>query len=344
MARFVTSTAFVEAFLLAQFPFPADEYDQTDGIYQSVTLDYLSIINGPAVGSITFTGAIQIEDQGAFASGTLTRVDLNGANDSFSITDIGGLSMAEIGATPGFTDVLAHVFSGNDTIRLSGEDDTIKTYGGIDDIRAGAGNDVVEAMGGSDMIEGQGGDDALFGGKGRDTINGGKGNDGVNGGEGNDTLTGGSGGDDLDGGDGKDKLLGNTGTDELFGGAGNDTLNGGRGDDSLTGGTGRDKMKGSKGTDSFIFTSRDDSGTGSDADRISDFASDEILDINLLQLVGQTVETFTFVGGNAFSGQSGEMRFADERFAIDFDGDSQADFEVRLVGVQTFTEDNLDFI
>ena len=42
---------------------------------------------------------------------------------------------------------------------------------------------------------------------------------------------------------------------------------------------------------------------------------------------------FAFLGGAAFSGDAGELRFAGGVLAGDVDGDRAADFEIALLGV-----------
>jgi Ca2+-binding RTX toxin-like protein len=137
---------------------------------------------------------------------------------------------------------------------------------------------------------------------------------------------------------GNDTLTGTATGDSLDGLAGNDTLQGSGGDDRLDGGAGTDTLTGGTGVDKFIFLPGD-VGTGSAADRITDFVSgtDRIdlsgLDANS-SLSGD--QAFTFIGAGAFSGTAGELRSAwngtDTIVQGDTDGDGIANFEIVLTG------------
>ncbi len=83
-------------------------------------------------------------------------------------------------------------------------------------------------------------------------------------GDGNDNVTGNSLANELHGMRGNDMLFGAAGADKLDGGAGRDWLDGGTGADILTGGAG---------ADIFFF----DNARTSGVDRITDFASDDLL-------------------------------------------------------------------
>jgi len=137
---------------------------------------------------------------------------------------------------------------------------------------------------------------------------------------------------------GNDTLDGAWGNDELRGGGGNDLLFGGYGDDLLVGGAGADVLVGGDGYDVFRISSGE-SGTGTAADRISDFAQGydriDLLGIDA-DLVSPGNQGFNFIGGDAFSGTAGELRFEyDGTYTwvqADLNGDAVSDMEVRLTG------------
>ncbi|HYW17670.1 MAG TPA: calcium-binding protein [Allosphingosinicella sp.] len=120
--------------------------------------------------------------------------------------------------------------------------------------------------------------------------------------------------------------------------AGRDVLDGGEGDDLIDGGGGADLLTGGAGADVFHFDSGD-SGLGSGADRIADFLSgtDRIdlsaIDADTILAGGQA---FAFIGGAAFGGVAGQLRFAfdgaDTWIEGDTDGDGGADFQIVLSG------------
>ncbi|AHE51937.1 calcium-binding protein [Sphingomonas sanxanigenens] len=158
----------------------------------------------------------------------------------------------------------------------------------------------------------------------------------LSGGLGNDLLDGGSAADTLDGGNGNDTLIGGGGTDVLGGGAGQDRLSGGLGADRLTGGTGFDR---------FVYTSTAES-TADAADRITDFAKGDVLDLS-------AVDADSVAHGNqAFSIVSAFTRTAGELFLQynpnsdttllrgDTNGDGVADMLILFTGdVRTLTTD-----
>jgi Ca2+-binding RTX toxin-like protein len=130
-------------------------------------------------------------------------------------------------------------------------------------------------------------------------------------------------------------LTGNDGNNLINGGVGNDTLIGGLGIDTLTGGTGGDV---------FVFNAWNETGTGSSRDIITDFNSlqgDKIdltkFDANLLQ---GGFNGFSFIGANDFTG-AGQVRFIDNVLSGNVSGNAGADFEIQLVGVNTFSASDL---
>ena len=144
------------------------------------------------------------------------------------------------------------------------------------------GNDQANGFGGGEIIVGFDGDDRFRGGK---SIYGGSGNDNYFG-SGIQFFFGGSGDDSLElnwvcycekpslyGDDGNDVLKGHSGQDYLYGGQGSDRLNGRRHRDHLFGGEGNDSLSGELGRDTFYF------GINSGHDQISDFTSDELIDL-----------------------------------------------------------------
>lgn len=143
-----------------------------------------------------------------------------------------------------------------------------------------------------------------------------------------------------------DVLNGLGGADELLGNAGNDILDGGAGDDLLIGGSGFDVLTGGTGGDLFRFFDGA-SGTGANADRITDFAN--VIDkVDLRDMDADSGTTgdqaFSFIGTAAFSGVAGELRYAfdgtDTRLQGDYTGDGVADFEIVFAGSHTIFATN----
>jgi Ca2+-binding RTX toxin-like protein len=139
-------------------------------------------------------------------------------------------------------------------------------------------------------------------------------------------------------------LNGAAGDDTIIGGGGDDRINGGVGNDVLDGGLGKDWLIGSTGADTFSFAAASHSGVGIARDVIRDFDPSDVLDLSAIDASRPALgsQTFAFVGGAAFSGMAGELRFAGEVLQADLDGNRTADFEVRLLEVSTLNQS--DFI
>ena len=152
-----------------------------------------------------------------------------------------------------------------------------------------------------------------------------------------DILIGNSIGNELYGRLGNDSIKGLQGSDQLLGGGGQDTLVGDAGKDKLVGGAGRDRLTGGTEADVFIFGATSDTGkTVKTRDVITDFRSG-VDDIDLRGIDADTGtvgnQAFSFIGGTAFGGVAGELRFAAGVVSGDVDGDSVADFQIGLTGV-----------
>ena len=131
------------------------------------------------------------------------------------------------------------------------------------------------------------------------------------------------------------KGTGNALNNAIYGNASDNILDGGAGADTLTGGAG---------ADTFVFSSRSDMGLGANRDVITDFSSlqgDKIdltkFDANLLQ---GGMDAFTFIGANDFTG-AGQLRFVDHVLSGNVSGNAGADFEIQLVGVNSFSANDL---
>ncbi|HEX8623465.1 MAG TPA: calcium-binding protein [Allosphingosinicella sp.] len=139
-------------------------------------------------------------------------------------------------------------------------------------------------------------------------------------------------------------IYGNDGANVLTGGGGGDHLHGGGGNDILVAGAGADLMVGGAGGDTFQFQNLD-----SAFDVIHDFTSgaDKIdlsqIDANSF-LSGEG--SFTFIGGNAFSGTAGELRVLVDGTTAhvmgDVNGDRVTDIHITILNAPPLTSS--DFI
>lgn len=145
------------------------------------------------------------------------------------------------------------------------------------------------------------------------------------------TLFTGSGNDTLLGLNGDDRFTANAGNDHLYGGAGGDWVNGGRGKDVMSGGAG---------TDRFYFENGHSAASASRADLITDFRQSDRDRIDLRGIDADTglagVQRFRFIGSDAFSSASGELRYrvyeGQTLVEGDTDGDGVKDFTISLTG------------
>jgi len=252
--------------------------------------------------------------------------------------------------------------AGGDDV-LYGHDghDTLNGNGGDDSLYGGAGHDTIVGGTGGDYMEGNDGNDAYIVDDAGDVVveQSGEGVDIVysnlasytlgaevenlqQNGSGNFTGTGNALDNRIVSGGTDDTLSGDDGADELRSGGGIDSLDGGNGDDLLVGGADADTMTGGAGNDTFQV-GYFESGTGVDADRITDFQSGDLVDVSGwdANFFAAGDPPFTWIGGSAFSSTAGELRTyfdgTDTWAQGDITGDGVADFEIRFAGVVTLT-------
>jgi serralysin len=123
--------------------------------------------------------------------------------------------------------------------------------------------------------------------------------------------------------------IGGSARDLLWGNEVANTLNGMGGDDVLNGFEGADTLIGGAGADTFQFDIIEK------GDRITDFVSGT----DKIDLRGTGVD-FTYVGGSAFSGVAGQLRYAGGVLSGDVNGDGVADLMI-TVGVASLAATDL---
>ncbi|HEX2554612.1 MAG TPA: calcium-binding protein [Microvirga sp.] len=254
---------------------------------------------------------------------------------------------------------------GDDALLGGAGNDALHGGEGSDRLHGGMGNDILNGGAGPDQMTGGSGDDIYtvdevgdvvteLAGEGTDLVQssvsftlGGNvenltlmGAGAING-SGNalaNTILGNSAGNRLSGGAGNDTLSGGSGDDILKGGAGNDRLLGGAGDDRMFGGTGRDVMKGDAGADVFDFNRVSESKVGAKRDIVvfSHSEGDEIDLRGIDAIKGGGNQRFSWADADdldaAFTGDAGQLRFAEGILSGDIDGDGKADFEIKIMG------------
>ncbi|MDH1261018.1 calcium-binding protein, partial [Pseudomonas atacamensis] len=143
----------------------------------------------------------------------------------------------------------------------------------------------------------------------------------------------------LTGNSGNNVIWGYDGIDKLYGGAGNDTLYGGLGNTTLNGGTG---------ADSFAFTNLFlmNAGVpgGGPHNVIADFNALEgdKIDFSDFDSSPNTLglQHMTFIGSNEFTG-FGQLRFVDQVLSGNMSPNEGGYFEVQLVGVHSFSANDV---
>jgi serralysin len=257
---------------------------------------------------------------------------------------------------------------GNDSITGNAGGNQLRGGAGADQLFGLGGNDALLGGAGNDRLDGGPGNDALEGGLGSDRMSGGLGNDTyfvdrasdvvIESGAGRDTvaasasyaLSAGAAVEvlatanalatsriNLTGSSSANSIFGNNGANVLSGLNGNDTLSGGGGNDLLVGGRGTDNLVGGPGRDVFDFNFTYESVRGSRHDTVQ-FRHAEHDRIDLSGIDADTDGTagnqaFKFIGGHAFTGVDGQLRFSGGLLQGDTNGDKIADIEIKVLGV-----------
>ena len=121
------------------------------------------------------------------------------------------------------------------------------------------------------------------------------------------------------------------GNDAVVGTAGADTIYGEGGNDGIAGMGGADRLIGGAGNDTFVYFEVADS-TPRARDTIFGFQSGrDTIDLSLIDARNGS-PAFHWVGARTFSGEAGELRFANGQLTGDLDGDRVADFAIRVNG------------
>jgi Ca2+-binding RTX toxin-like protein len=240
--------------------------------------------------------------------------------------------------------------SGVESVIGSSHDDILTGDGGVNGVWGGLGSDTLAGGAGNDALKGEAGDDVLAGGLGADTLVGGDGSDTASY---RDSLLGvtidlgtnlnrfgEAQGDILSG---IENLAGSAMGDRLAGDGGANALSGAGGNDLLTGGSGADMLTGGAGADIFACRAVGDSTVGAAGqDTIVDFndLDGDKIDLRAIDADGNEGngdQAFTFIGGDPFSGQAGQVRVTDVGEALlvegDVNGNGTADFAIRVEGI-----------
>jgi serralysin len=129
-----------------------------------------------------------------------------------------------------------------------------------------------------------------------------------------------------------ENAIGGSSADLIIGNGLRNDIHGNGGKDVIAGEGGADKLWGGAGADLFVYFAASDSKVGT-SDRLMDFVSGEDR-IDLSGLPQGVNGALHFV--QAFNGDQGAMRLHDTSYGsdltVDMNGDSHADFEIRIIG------------
>lgn len=136
-------------------------------------------------------------------------------------------------------------------------------------------------------------------------------------------------------------VRGRRGNDVLIGRGRHDLLSGGRGDDLLDGGSGSERLRGDAGADFFHFTPAD--AKSGEVDRILDFNPQQGDRLGIKAVLGLSDslagQGWNYIGSDAFTGSTAQLRFDNGLLQGDLNGDARADLQIRLDGINTFSTD-----
>jgi len=242
------------------------------GLTFTATSGNTTVVAGGGDNHISFAG-----DKGTSAAYT------SSGND----TIIGGAGSTTISAGAG--DNLITLGAGNSLVDDSGQDT----------VHLGSGNDTIDVLaGGSDKVigaasvAGSGFTLTFIGGSDASTVQSGAGSYDINGGAGGGVFHGGAAGDNyISAGSGNTTIFGAGAGDTLLGGAGNDLITAALGNETLGGGTGSTDF------DLTIHSQlpQDQYGT---IDTITDFASQDLLNVGNILAINYALNTYQVQGGN----------------------------------------------
>jgi Ca2+-binding RTX toxin-like protein len=140
------------------------------------------------------------------------------------------------------------------------------------------------------------------------------------------------------------------GSFRIFGGAGDDTFAGSQLADSIEGRRGADTLIGNGGNDSFVYREASHSTAGAQ-DRILDFTLGDLIDLAGVDArAGGANDAFSFIGGNAFTNQAGQLRAVQTQTPNtwlvqgDVDGNGSADLQLLVTVSDGHQLSTADFV
>ena len=126
-------------------------------------------------------------------------------------------------------------------------------------------------------------------------------------------------------------------------------IHGGAGNNMFEGGAGADRMYAGSGKDSFVFRQGDFAAGAPSIDTIFGFSrsgGDKIALTAIDANAGTAAnDAFSYIGGAAFTGKAGQLRFevvgGDGYLRADLNGDRVADFSIQLAGLTSIASGDI---
>ncbi len=296
--------------------------------------------------TIRFTNGANSFVQGNDINNTEVTLFMLGGNDSVLLDrddDFGGRNRVDAGG-------------GADTVRALDEDGSLILLGGgadvyigqgfgsfaterADTVRGGAGADTIIVTTFKSIYTGDGGRDTFFSFGQANSFHGGAGIDTMSYEPRDDDAGAGGLRIDLSSGQvqtGANRIETLRSIENIIGTNSSDTIFGSNGANRITGSGGDDFLTGRGGADVFVWRSAAEGAFDAEnGDVILDFTQSQRdrIDLSGIDAVaGGANDAFVFLGGGAFTGQAGQLRFGDREELGDIDGDGDGDFITLLSG------------
>lgn len=300
--------------------------------------------------TLTFTAAADEFVQGFSPDNIEVTLLMKGGDDVVNLNrddDFGGGNNVDAGT--GKDTVVNRDENGSQIVLGDGDDQYLGLgFGSFsadrpDTVRAGKGNDLIAVATFKSRYLGEAGNDQFFSVGWANTFIGGAGRDTISYEPRDEDFSQGGSGVTVDLAAGRTQTGANrfetiSQIENVVGCGADDAIFGNNGANRLTGGRGFDQLTGRGGADTFIWGAGNEAPvSASSIDLVTDFSRNQgdrldLSGIDANSRVGGD-QAFTFIATSPFSGQAGQLQFADDILSGDTNGDRRADFRIGLINV-----------